>query len=1721
MNQLTALKKECKLFIAISFIVGYTPLQAQLTANFIVDKAGGCSPLTVSFTNLTTAASANAVYHWDFGNGNTSSLKNPGAIYKDEKTYTVILTVTDGTQTSSKTTSITIYKKPTVDFSSSSLKVCIPDAATFISSSAAGDGFISSYSWDFGDGTAQQGYGNSISHYYSYEQKPTVSLTVTNSYGCYNSITKPAIVEVLGRINPLFTADKNLLCSLSDAVQFTNNSAGPGTLIYKWDFGDGTSSTQKDPSHKFNSKGVYSVRLTVSNTDGCSASSWPVSINAAYFNTDFVARPLCREVSFNSTSYLSPNNCFWQFGDGNSLNTYYSTTHVYATAGTYNVTLINTYNTCKDTISKTVKVEDLVNFNSSIIGPSSLCKGDYLTFKSNSTVNPGSSFWEFGDGGTGYGNEVNHVYYSAGTYTIKLTNTFGTCKEVVTKEIIVNDLPDPKGFIVDYGGICGSPVTVKFQDTTSGAVKWEWQLNNYYNNIFSTQQNASYNFTNDGTYLVTLTVTNTAGCKRSVNKYVTIYRPSVSINYISTSSPRGNYDCDSLRIKFSTYTNQPLKDYLWNFGDGTSSTEVTPEHSYTTQGTYSVTLNYTTESGCKGTATYNVRVFGKPKADFNYFIPCGNSLYLQFSDKSYYSDNWQWLYNNYNFGYGPNAYYTFQDTGRYNVTFINHIGHCADTITKEVYANLLPSSVLITKSENTCEGNRSTVSFDQRSLRISSGTWNFGDGTIIPYDTSVHVIKHTYANTGRYQVTLTGISGNCTLGDTRIVYIFLKQNPLLTANKTEICSNDVVNIGISNMETNPYTGSIPWGQYYVSKFEYENGTIFNGNYSNYNWNYTNFSTTLSNFSAGTTKLRAIVTNGFNGCSDTTNYINLKVNGPVAGFKVLTNNICYKAPFVFEDTSKTLSSTPLKTWQWDFGDGKTATYTTGGKVEHLYANPGYYYVRLMVTDAAGCVSNFYYTVNARGPKAAFTASGLYVPNVPLNTTVYFYNNTNSGYSNSVDYTWQYGDGATSNNYYGSHVYTQAGVNTVKLIANDPSIQCADTAMQVITVKDFNTAFSFSTSYVTNSTCPPVLVRINNLSVGYVKLLWDFGDGTSSSDQYYPSHTYYEPGVYKIILYTYGYNGLTGTYIDSVTVSRPSAQIAADALQGCISKQITLQADASNSVSYLWDFGDGTIKNGTDTFSTHTYLTPGIYQPKLIIRDTKGCAASTELADKIIIDSLYIAIKGIPSQICDSSQIFFAPDVKSIAADLAQQPLIYHWDFGTGKAADTANTKNAIFNYNKPGTYIVKFKVTSPFGCTKEVSEQIAVHKKAKGSITGPTELCEGQSANFTGGASQSPVEWAWTFNNGNTATIQNPVPQTFATPDIYNINLVVKYEGCYDTTISQLTVHPDPVVSLLSSKNLLCLGETVQLTVSGGVSYLWKPSTGLNNTTIATPLANPVQNTTYTVEVTNNFGCKKSDSLKLTVVQPFSLTMASDTFVCKGSSIQLKAQGADSYQWINSTSGLNNTQVSNPVASPTTDILYTVAGTDAYNCFKDTATIKVAVQPLPGVIAEPDVQMLAADTHQLTVVASNDVVQWLWSPKDYLSCTNCPSPVTSPRMPIDYVVTVKNQYGCAASDTVKIKLQCSEDFIFIPSGFTPNNDGKNDLFYIKGKGIGIIKSLLIFDRWGEKIFERTNFNIDDKASAWDGKYKGMLVPGGTYVYLAEMQCENGQPIIKKGTVTVIY
>jgi gliding motility-associated-like protein len=218
--------------------------------------------------------------------------------------------------------------------------------------------------------------------------------------------------------------------------------------------------------------------------------------------------------------------------------------------------------------------------------------------------------------------------------------------------------------------------------------------------------------------------------------------------------------------------------------------------------------------------------------------------------------------------------------------------------------------------------------------------------------------------------------------------------------------------------------------------------------------------------------------------------------------------------------------------------------------------------------------------------------------------------------------------------------------------------------------------------------------------------------------------------------------------------------------------------------------------------------------------------------------------------------------------------------------------------------------------------------------------------------------------------------------------------------------------------------------------------------------------------------------------------------------------------------LSNTSIPNPVVNSSATATFTVVGSDNYNCFRDTANVLITVRDLPTVNAGPDLSIVGGIPYQLNATVSSDVVSWLWSPGNYLSCTSCPSPVATPKLQTAYTVKVANTWGCVAYDTVIVKLQCALSNVHVPNAFTPGVDGKNDIFYIKGSGVNVIRHFRIYNRWGQLIFERNNIGIDDRSAGWDGKYKGEYVETGAYVYIVEMECISGEVFTFKGTVTVI-
>ncbi|MDI3322356.1 PKD domain-containing protein [Pinibacter soli] len=1457
------------------------------TADFTADKYAGCAPLQINFSNTTYGTGTDVTYKWDFDNGNSATKASPSAIFYEERDYFVKLTVTSGGKTSVQTKKITVYKKPTVDFQTNALKGCIPAVFAFTASATGIAGVTNNYTWDFGDGAVAQTSNTVTSHTYNVLQHPTVSLTVSNSYGCTNTIKKDELLTILPSIYSNFTSDKKILCKTSDAVQFTNLSSGPGTLSYEWNYGDGNKSTDISPSYVFNKKGIYTVSLTTKNDDGCS-------------------------VTKTLSEYLN-----------------------------------------------------VASYSVSLTPPSLICDNTSGSF--SPTLSPYTYNYSWTLDGSPVGYNGSSYYYGslpAGTHEVKVKAMFDNCPDSATQTFEVKPSPKTNGFIYEIQGLCGAPVDVKFKDTTADATSWRWFFNYYNssNNPDATIQAPTRTYTSDAYYYVQLTVGNTYGCSRTVSKGIDIYRPSGSISLKSSTGKNPRDNCGPFDVELSTSGLADIVSYNWNFGDGETSTDAVPKHTFSKPGSYVPSLSYTTKNGCTGSMSTSAFTVFTP-AKITDFVASNTTLcgpnpatFTATTTGSIQFYNWDFGGR---FGSGSSTSVSFGAEGVYKVRLIAGNSACQDTLIKDNYITVKPPFPKISGTANTCNGTRGEVTFTQSSVNATSVIWNWGDNTPnVTTPGTQTTAKHTYTQNGQYYVTLTAVNGDCSVSTATSVTVYLKQSPVLAIDKKVVCAeNDQLTFNFSNYQVN--NQYYYFDSYYNQYYYFDNPRLIysDGAYPGYLYNYTKsaavnnevkFSVPVSGFKQGANTMALIVTSRYFGCNDTTNFVPIQViQASKAGFQVLNEGVCYQTPISFKDTSNA-NGTTIKQWTWNFGDGATQTVTTAGAtVSHQYASPGYYTVTLSLKDDAGCVNSStttYKSVKVGGPKPAFYPSS---SNVQLNSTVYFYNNSQNPDTKNTVYTWDLGN-ATSTQYNASSTYPVAGTYKITLTAIDTVTKCGGSVSQDIIVKDFYPALGKNLSNISGRGCPPVLVNFSNNSYNYTKVTWDFGDGITADNINYASHVYEKPGKYYVTLYVYGYNGLTATYKDSITVSQPSGTLTASPNEVCIGQAIILDGVAQGAVSYKWDMGDGNILSGTGIKTTYTYGASGSYKPMLLITDASGC---------------------------------------------------------TGTATAPASVK-----------------------------------------------------------------------------VRENPV----------------------------LTFDPkDPV---------LCLGKSVQLHASGGQAYSWSPSTGLDNTDVASPVASPLETTTYKVSIKDDLGCSNEGSTTIFVAKPIDVQLRGDTATCTGNTVALSASGATTYKWINSVEALSGSNIPNPTVKVNKTDTYTLVGYDKYNCFTDTTEIHIRARPLPVVNAGTAETVMVGSATQLNATGSSDIVQWLWQPSSYLDCVSCPNTKLTPFSDMDYTITVKNNEGCSASDMIAVKVLCGESLVRIPNAFTPNGDGNNDVFIIKG--IGMLKHLTIFDRWGVKVYDRSDIVASNRSTCWDGTMNGKPLPTGTYIYYAEMQCPSGASFVQRGSVVLI-
>jgi PKD repeat protein len=425
--------------VAVFTLLGFTAAAQVPVANFTATPVAGCSPLVVSFKDMSSGSPTS--WSWDFGNGNTSSIQNPSSSYLTPGQYTVTLTAknANGSNTLTRSQLVVVYETPVISFTASKTTGCFPLKVQFTDNSTAGSGNTNtSWFWDFGDGNIST--EQHPLHVYTTAGSFTITLKITNDKGCYRVLTTPNYIQTLAGLSSGFTNTLPTVCQPPADVNFTNNSVGPGVLTYEWNFGDGNTSTAVNPLHTYTTKGLYDVALVVISSTGCTDTLIKKSlIPVGAYNPTFSAPDsVCinSPANFLNTSSPAPTGLTWDFGDGTGF-IGLNPVKTYTVAGVYPVKMVANYGSCTDSVTKNITVvpKPVAAFTAPVVNK---CQPSLAVNFQDQSVNAVSWQWNFGDGAVSSLQNPSHSYVDYGSYdvTLVVTSSFG-CTDSITKTAFI------------------------------------------------------------------------------------------------------------------------------------------------------------------------------------------------------------------------------------------------------------------------------------------------------------------------------------------------------------------------------------------------------------------------------------------------------------------------------------------------------------------------------------------------------------------------------------------------------------------------------------------------------------------------------------------------------------------------------------------------------------------------------------------------------------------------------------------------------------------------------------------------------------------------------------------------------------------------------------------------------------------------------------------------------------------------------------------------------------------------------------------------------------------------------------------------------------------------------------------------------------------------------------------------------------------------------------
>ena len=1445
--------------------------------------------------------------------------------------------------------------------------------------------------WDFGNGNT-----SNLQHPITVYSSPgtySVSLTVSNQSS--NDIKyMNAYIKIFEEPQANFSIVGNNMGCTPLLVIFEDNSNSNSQLVnWQWDFGDGGSSNLQNPNYEFNYEGLYTVSLSVEDINGCEnliSQSNSVKVNntpIADFEADITFSCNSSEIVRFTNNSVNAVNYFWDFGDG-TTSYLASPSHNYS-AGSYTVKLYAYNGICSDTLVKTTYIEiGTLLYPTFTTDVRDGCENLLVQFTDETSNNPDTWFWDFGDGNTSTLQNPTNNYLNPGLYTISLTTSIsGQCVRTITYPATIEVFPKPDinfNFDNNYG--CTLPVDIQFFDNTNNAVSWNWHFSN---GTTLHGDDPILTINNYGVYDLSLTSVNSFGCASNKQFDSLIIIEDIDIN-IASNTQQG---CSPLYVNFFDTSNTivPIVDYLWDFGNGTTSNQILPNTSYLSSNFYDVKLTVTNDNGCVASKIFNefIKVNTTPIIDFEVSsiqLCAGEDVYFNnLSSPTNLITNWLWDFGNGDTSSLFNPVYQYQTSSIYDISLIASIDGCKDSLTIVDYIEVIDPNSYFEENYNCV--NPLQVNFTDLSSGADSYFWDFGDGNTSTLQNPIH----QFNSRGVYNVSL-NVHNNmtgCSHTFSKIVTITLPQahfDYLINASNSYADS-----LGCKPHQAHLVNNSQDCAYY---KVIWSDGYIGHGRTDHLIQDTGYFDVTMAIWD-------------IHGCKDTFVYNNMyHVSEVYADFDLLNVSGCDSMIVSFENLSDDYQNVI-----WSFGDGITSSIDN---VTHTYLDTGVYDVGLYIESDIGCKDTIYKKefISFQFPQADFTSDK---QNICDGDLVEFFDLSNG---KGLTYHWDFGNGNTSNQKNPKEIFSFVNNYDITLTVTD-SLGCSNTKQVSDFIKIQKPVSNFVYSNV-SSNCPPLISSfIDSSSIDVVSWKWTFSDGGVSTLQN-PTHLFSSSGSFDVSLEVMNSYGCKNKIIkDSIiNIYGPIGTFIISDTVLCEGDTVNYEPIVQNTDYYLWDFGNGIISS--DTFPEHVYQGNGSYIPSLVIQNMSGC-------QKTINNNNIISVNPLPtgeyflsdSVICKGEFINFIPNVLNTDH--------YNWSFGDG---NTSNDISPQHMFQSDGIFYCNLSLENNFGCKKNYdNKKIIVNPVPSGSYSvSKTNICQNDTVYFSPNVINTD-NFTWKFGDGN---ISNNIFSThkFRYSGVYTTSLIIEnIFGCKDS-ISNANIIVDSTFIDLGNDLEICLGESIQIHAIGNLSsFLFIPSLGLSDSNVFNPIASPLVTTTYVVEHFNTL-CNVKDTIEIIVHDDIPSASIFSTNHCDGDTVKFSAfsglsNNNISWDW---SFGSNIQNPSLPLGVGTHQISLTVGNLDN-NCY-DTVNKDIIIYPLPNAefIAN---DICFGDTLFVQNHFSQDVVKWIYDMgdnKDLLYDLNPSYLYSHPGTYVPFVKVVTN-HGCEDMflDTINIKHVPNADF----------------------------------------------------------------------------------------------